>query len=260
MSPHRVTFSFGSNVTACAAFCLRLFSLLFPFVRAGKIRQTVKELSTYKGCIFMVRTAFALITAFCLSLSPVAAATVTTTIVDLTDLKATSLDLPVGSTWLLPPDTVNGDAAGEYLSPFFALGAGNYEETSYWNVAGSGGSGNMAQLIMGTVSDSLSLLWGSPDTYNFVTLINFVRGGLTTSVSIGLNDLNQGLVTPGGGAVYVTISGFLFNKVEFFSSSPAFEFSNVSASPAPVPLPAAGLMLLIALGGLAALRQHKSVV
>jgi hypothetical protein len=196
----------------------------------------------------MIRTTFALVTAFCLSLSPLSAATVTTTSPDLNALSATSLDLPTGSSWTAAPDMVAGSVGGVYRSPFEGLGAGQFGRIQYWNVGG----GDTALLNLGWLRGSLSLLWGSPDTYNTLKLINSGTGAFQTIIP-ALNG-TPGTVT----TTLVTISGFAFDRVEFKSNSPALEFSNVSV--ASVPVPAAGLMLLLALGGLAALRQRKAAI
>ena len=51
----------------------------------------------------------------------------------------------------------------------------------------------------------------------------------------------------------MTISGITFDEVTFSSGSNAFEYANLAA----VPLPAAGLVMLIALGGAAAAYRRR---
>ena len=198
---------------------------------------------------------FALTAAHATTITSVAATDAT-----LTTLALNSLDLPNGGSWLTPaPTVVSGDLGGVYRSPFENLGDGigddgdyaNYSGIEYWNVAGTGAAANTATLALTSLRSTLSFLWGSPDGYNFVTLINSLT---SAEVTFSLADLLP-VNTVGRGAEYVTIAGFSFDTVEFVSTSPAGEFSNISA----VPLPAGGLLLIGAIGGLAALRRRKMV-
>jgi len=180
------------------------------------------------------------------------AAIVTSNTQDNTELGTlTGTTLNLGSaTWSTAPDIRAGNLGGQYRSPFEQLGAGNFERLSYWNVLG----GTSATLSVNGPASALSFLWGSVDTYNFVTLINSVTN--QTDV-IDLADLLFPDVPPTGiGASFVTIrSGFAFDKVQFLSQGNSLEFSNVSV--APVPLPAGGVLLVTALGGFGLLRRRK---
>jgi hypothetical protein len=173
--------------------------------------------------------------------------TVTNVTPNLTTLAPNSLVLPDGGTWFVAPNIVSGSVGGAYRSPFEDLGTGNFEDISYWNAAGTG-TGTYAQLLLSSARSTLSFLWGSPDAYNFVTLINRATDAVLV---VGLDDLTNPPV--GDSATFVTIAGFMFDKVEFFSSSPALEFANVAA----VPLPAGALLLIGALGGLMVLRRRS---
>lgn len=99
----------------------------------------------------------------------------------------------------------------------------------------------------GSVRTAFSLVWGSPDTYNDLKF--FLGGNLVDTV-------NGSAILPCCGtnvaSSLVTISGLKFDSVEFRSGAQAFEYANVAA----VPVPAAGLMLLGAVGGLAVLRRR----
>ena len=98
---------------------------------------------------------------------------------------------------------------------------------------------------------SFSLVWGSPDSYNSLHFYN----GTTWVATI----LGTSIVGCCGGNIansLVTISDLQFDSVRFVSGAPAFEYANISAA---VPLPAGGLLLLGALGGLAALRRRKTI-
>lgn len=103
------------------------------------------------------------------------------------------------------------------------------------------------------LSSFLSLVWGSPDSYNTLkfynglTEVDSVLGGAITGCC-GLNIANS--------LVNITTAS-AFNKVVFKSTSAAFEYANLT-NVAPVPLPAGGVLLLGGLAGLAALRRRKS--
>ena len=190
----------------------------------------------------------------CLMLGTASAATITSETPVLADLQSNSLDLPAGSHWLIDggytaPDIEQGSSDGLYRSPYDGLGTGNYETIAYWNI-----SGPENYLVFDRVMNSLSFLWGSPDSYNYVTLINTAIGG--PNLVVQLADLISPVTPPvGGGASFVTIRGFAFNKVLFTSQTPAFEIGNIAAA---VPLPAGGVLLLIGLGGLALLRRRSA--
>lgn len=146
----------------------------------------------------------------------------------------------------LMPDIETGSQSGQYRSPFEGTSA--FATTPYFNVLG----GQSRVVALDVVSNTLEFLWGSPDSYNYVDL----QLGNTNVASLSLADI-PGPLTVGLGAVKVNIfesSGF--DLVVFTSNNNSFEFSNISV--AAVPLPAAGLMLIIALGGLAATRRRSA--
>lgn len=159
-----------------------------------------------------------------------------------------STDLAPGTEWLAAPAIVSGSVSGQYRSPFEGFAGG--ENIDYFTV-GSPGKASGAALAFNTARTTLSLLWGSVDDYN--VLYFFTDNGVV-EVS-GQDVLDAGANPQGLSAAFVTITGVgKFTAVGFESTRAAFEFSNVAA----VPVPAAGLLLLTALGGLAAARRRKA--
>ncbi len=109
-----------------------------------------------------------------------------------------------------------------------------------------------AQYDYGQTYTSLSFAWGSPDDFNTVEFL--LNGTVVDSYSIDLStDIAPAIYAKTG--ALATFTGVTFDAVRFASENGlSFEYSNVS----PVPVPAAGLLLVGALGGLAALRRRKA--
>lgn len=142
-----------------------------------------------------------------------------------------------------PPPT--GSVDGVYRSPWQTTADVNLPQAN--TAAGlytSVRSGDAGFNLTGT---SLSLFWGSPDTYNSIT---FFTGASGTGSSV--TELGSALGYAHLGHGHDQVSIFLdtiFNSVVLSSTSPAFEFANLTAScgpegsgcipPAATPLPAA---------------------
>lgn len=122
-------------------------------------------------------------------------------------------------------------------------------------------SGSPATLLFTTATNFLGFLWGSPDTYNQLT-INSTTGSQTfTAAGLGFP------VTNGSQSVsqYVQFrsdANSLINSVSFNNvpSIDAFESANFSIT-TPVPEPATWAMMLVGFGGIGfAMRRRKSKV
>lgn len=167
------------------------------------------------------------------------------------DLGAT-VTLPSGATWTVAPTVTENNQTGQ-RSPFDPSGGAltGWETIDYFAV-GPAHATTQAVLSFDRVQTGLGLLWGSPDSYNSIVLVNNAEGGSETVLS---SAIVPGPTAPAGrGAVLVDISGVRFDEARFLSSSNAFEFASVTATP--VPLPAAGWMLIAAMSGLAYLRRR----
>jgi hypothetical protein len=171
------------------------------------------------------------------ALAPMAASAVPVVVWDTTPVPAANN--PAASATV---GTVREDLAGSltnvYLSPY------GDDTTLYTSVDAN----SAATYILGGIRSVLNLVWGSPDNYNY---IDFYRGGLLVDT---LQGVGNGSNRPDAYASISGISGGTFDTVVLRSvGSNAFEFGALSA----VPLPAGGLLLLGALGGLGALRRRK---
>ncbi len=158
-----------------------------------------------------------------------------------------------------------GTSIDTYSSNVIDTGVGGVRRSPWEGTILNNGTGSVYSSITGTVTFSVALsnannfVWGSPDNYNSIkfylgtSLIDTVLGTAITPccVSGQLNILNS-LVS-----ITALAKGGVFDSFQFTSGQPAFEFANLTATA--VPLPATGLLLLGAFGGIAALRRRKSV-
>ncbi|MBN9672909.1 VPLPA-CTERM sorting domain-containing protein [Roseibium aggregatum] len=123
-----------------------------------------------------------------------------------------------------------------------------HEDNGVYSSVQAGGS---AVFEFAELQTGLSMIWGSPDTYNDLVL-TFIVGGAETSILASTLG-----VTLGSGAALLEIAGVSFDSLVLSSSQNAFEFANLNTTTA-VPLPAGGLLLVTAMGGLALVRRRKS--
>ena len=129
-----------------------------------------------------------------------------------------------------------------------------FENTAeYFSLAGSTGLSTATYDFGGDIS-RFAIIWGSPDFYNQVQL--FDDGNLVHTIT-GDEVAALAGITEGLGMANVTFFG-TFDQVVFATTEEidAFEYAEV----APIPLPAAGFMLLGALGlmGYTARRKAKA--
>ena len=165
----------------------------------------------------------------------------------MVDLSAT-VTPPAGANWTSTPATFKDSARRNRRSPFEPVGnmaLDDWEEIRFFAVGPVSGQRTEGRLAFDTDQKGLRFLWGSPDNDNRVS---FYHDGMRLETVMR----SDGAGMPrgrGAALVEVTdIAGGWFDEVRFERGGTTFEFASISATP--VPLPAAGWMLL---GGLAAL-------
>lgn len=143
------------------------------------------------------------------------------------------------SPWAASNSTLDPDDAGALYSALFN---------------GSGAKTGVTALFdFGDSFNRLSLVWGTPSGFNSLKLL---LGGIETFAMTGADAAALSMLHGGGKSVLVTISGVTFDSMEIGADHRALEFANLRT--AVVPVPAAGLLLVTALGGLALARRRKA--
>jgi hypothetical protein len=137
-----------------------------------------------------------------------------------------------GGTWFTAPSIKEGHTINQWRSPFDPSGTTtpplNWQTIDYYSVGPSSAT-QTAVLKFTQNQGALEFLWGSIDDYN--KLIFFLDGQEVATVLLA----SLPGVQVGVGAALVSITDLVFNKIKFISTTNAFEFSNLTTSPVPLP-------------------------
>lgn len=193
------------------------------------------------------------------SVAPAAAATVTYT--DNLPGVAVSNPLATSATTFgalnrptVLSENVTGTVTNARRSPWDALNSPvDFMDRSAFYSAVQNGT---AYFDLGGVWGGLSFVWGTPGPQNVLQLFLGTSSQLIITGAAAVVDPTR----PTNNANYsrmTTITDVRFDRITFTAGNPAFEFANLTI--AAVPLPAGGLLLLGALGGLMVLRRRSAV-
>ena len=168
-----------------------------------------------------------------------------------------TLVLPTGASWSDPaPAILSGHIGGVSRSPFDGSGSspdyGDANNILHWSIGTHAlNNTSMSWLSFDADHASFSLVWGSPDAYNY---IEFYNDSTLVAAFSGTD-----IITAGGqravSLALVTFTDLIFDHVKFISTRNAFEFSNIAATVA-VPGPSS-LTLMLGVVGLLLLRRPR---
>lgn len=143
---------------------------------------------------------------------------------------------------------VTANLTNTYRSPFQNASRTTFDTASFTAVTNS-----TAIFSFDVDQVSLSFIWGSPQRFDTLSLFN--DGVLVARIIPGLANPGTELVTQTQrGARLVTLTDVLFDEIQFSNDRASFEFANLQVVSS-VPLPAGGLLLLMALAGLVFVRR-----
>lgn len=145
---------------------------------------------------------------------------------------------------------VTGSASGAYADIYrdtTLAGIGKY------NSVQTGGS--LTYDLIGKAGDFFTFIWGTVDDYNLLTVNN--TGGGTETIGGALIKTLGGYSQGVANVIVKITADSAFDSVTLTSTGNSFEHAFNPPELAPVPVPAAGLLLLGAMGGLGAFARSR---
>lgn len=148
-------------------------------------------------------------------------------------------------------ENVIGSVGGVRRSPW--QGSPSVNENDAGSFYTSVSRNSSATYNFGSEQNSVSFVWGSPDSYNDLVISLISSAGVTIINGTQV----QGPVAIG--QVFVTISDVVFDSLVFKSGQNAFEFANLSTTAVPLPAPFAFLLAALAGLGFVSRRRNAAV-
>ncbi len=184
---------------------------------------------------------------------------------------ANSVALPNGASWTSAPLQMphpwfpQVDPCISFCSPFDPnifgtntnIGAtplAGWQNIPFWATWQTADRSNVNVLSFARAQSSFMLHWGSLDTGN---LIELVLNGVIVGTLAGDGIPGVTVQNPGQGSALIRVFNVVFDELRFSSTLGGFEFSNMTASPVPLPLPLAGLAAALGLMGLVRRRRRS---
>lgn len=154
-----------------------------------------------------------------------------------------------------------GNVSGAYQSPFNNTPL--KDKQSYFSIGGSNngnGGGSPMTLEFAAGITEFSFLWGSIDSYNEIEFFDAAQTSLGFLTGTGINSF---IDPTGTGPNFENVAllsifaapGDAIKYIAFSSTTAALEIA--FENPAAIPLPASGLLLIGALGGLYGARRRR---
>lgn len=115
--------------------------------------------------------------------------------------------------------------------------------------------------LAGAIGDTFTLIWGTIDDYNFLDVVgdSTISGSDVLAAAAAFFGIDEGQVRGLSNVIVRVTAESPFTAVTLRSTTAnAFEHSFNPPELAPVPVPAAGFLLVAALGGLGLARRRKS--